>query len=112
MHAPDLWSQRLRRFAEDECRGLSPLYETIGLGLADDSELLCWLAETLSPRAHATLPFAAVHFLLLTGTDGGGLEAFYQSLTSTPQSPERVYPFSKHSANATKIVWRRCSKPV
>src|SRR5262245_24053350 len=92
MHAPEVWSQRLRRFAEDECRGLSPLYESIGLGLANDPEMLRWLAATLPARAHATLPFAAVHFLLLNGSDGGGLEAFYPSLTETPAPAEHAYP--------------------
>jgi hypothetical protein len=86
------WSQRLRRFAIDECRGTSTLYETLALALADDRQLVEWLDNVCGPRARATLPFAAVHDLLLCGVPGRGLEAFYPNLTAAAESPTLAYP--------------------
>jgi len=86
------WSLRFRRFAEQECRGLSPLYETVSLGVADDAELLEWIASVLGPRAHPTLLCASVHYLLLSGADGDELAAFYPNFTAAPAPAGRAYP--------------------
>ncbi len=56
-------------FAEHQCRGYSPLYERICLGVAHDREVLDLVRET-PPEAH--LPpalLAAVHDVLLAGFD-------------------------------------------
>lgn len=86
------WSERLRRFAVDECRGTSKLYETLALELADDRELVAWLGKVCGPRARATLLFAAVHDLLLRGVPGRGLEAFYPNLTAHAEPPSLAFP--------------------
>ncbi len=89
---PRKWAERFQRFAEAECRGLSPLYETVSLAIARDAEMLNWIASTIETRADPTLLFASVHYLLLSGVDGMGLVAFYPNLTKAAASPERAYP--------------------
>ncbi len=87
------WADRFRKFAELECRGISPLYETVSLGIARDSELLEWIAGVMGPRAHPTLPFAAVHYLLLSSADRDEpLAAFYANLTDAPSPSAAAYP--------------------
>lgn len=86
------WGERIRRFAEVECRGSSPLYEAIGLGFADDPELLEWFATAVGDRANANLLFAAAHYLVLGGADRDGLGAFYASVTNEPRPAADVYP--------------------
>lgn len=82
------WRERIHRFAEEECRGISPLYEAIGRELAQDTEMLDWLAEVCGPRARATLPFAAVHYLLLSGVPADDLRKFYPSLVDESAPPD------------------------
>jgi hypothetical protein len=86
------WAERFQRFAEVECRGLSPLYETVSLAIARDLEMLDWIAGLIETRADPTLLFAAVHYVLLSGVDGVGLAAFYPNLADVPAPPERAYP--------------------
>jgi hypothetical protein len=91
--SPDQWSERFRRFAEAECRGLSRLYEVVSLAVAADAELLEWLSGVIGERAHPTLLFAAVHFLLLdSDTAGQRLAAFYPNLSTSAAPPEIAYP--------------------
>jgi hypothetical protein len=85
------WRDRLRRFATDECRGSSRLYEVVSLGMADDPELLEWIAAVSHPRADATLILAAVHDRLLGGVRGDGLEHFYPNLTARPAPADAAY---------------------
>jgi hypothetical protein len=89
---PNEWRERLRRFAEAECRGLSRLYEVVSLGSADDGELVEWIASVAGPRADPTTLLAAVHDRLLAGANGGGLAAFYPNLTAQPAAPDAAYP--------------------
>ena len=89
---PQKWAERFQRFAEVECRGLSPLYETVSLAIARDAEMLDWIAHLIETRADPTLLFAAVHYLLLSGVDGAGLAAFYPNIAEVPAPPERAYP--------------------
>jgi len=88
----EYWRTRLQRFADDECRGVSPLYETVSLAMSEDTELLDWMVSVIGPRARPTLPLAAVHYLLLGGVAGDGLERFYPNLTAAPDRPEDAYP--------------------
>ena len=90
----DKWADRFSRFAELECRGLSPLYETVSLGIARDAELLEWIANVIGSRAHPTLLFAAVHYLLLDGAkrEGERLADFYPNLTEAGAPSTAVYP--------------------
>lgn len=86
------WGERIRRFAEVECRESSPLYEAIGLGFADDAELLEWFAVAAGDRANANILFAAVHDLLLRGVGRNGLGAYYASIVENPKPPAEAYP--------------------
>ena len=86
------WRERIRRFAADECRTSSRLYEVVSLGMADDPELLEWIASTINPRVDATSILAAVHDRLLAGVADGGLAAFYPNLTERPSPPDGAYP--------------------
>ena len=74
------WSERIRRFAVLECRGLSPLYEQLGLAIADDASFIEWLSSVAGPRANPPLLFAAVHYLLLEGDPNEALARFYPSI--------------------------------
>ncbi|MGQ0838257.1 DUF2332 domain-containing protein [Actinokineospora sp.] len=53
--------QRLRRFAEEEAAGVSPLYEHLATRAADDDEVAVLLTVARSGFAKATLLLAAVH---------------------------------------------------
>lgn len=88
---PQKWAERFQRFAEVECHGLSPLYETVSLAIARDPEMLEWIAGLIETRADPTLLFAAVHYLLLSGA-GAELAAFYPNLAEVPAPPAAVYP--------------------
>lgn len=73
MSDPRAIARRYRRFAELECRGYSETYEALALAVADDEDLLAFIAGM--PDTQPNLFLAAVQ--LLTGPDGmprGGSE--------------------------------------
>jgi hypothetical protein len=82
------WRERIQLFTDEECRGISPLYEAVGRGLTQDAEMLDWLAQVCGPRARATLPFAAVHYLLLSGVPADDLRRYYPTLVDESASPD------------------------
>lgn len=51
---------RYRRFVEEQTRGRSPLYERLGLAVADSPEILAFLAELPAPKQQPNLLLAAV----------------------------------------------------
>jgi len=51
------------RFAEEEARGRSPLYESLARGVAEDADLLQLLAGMPSPKRQPNLLFAAVRHI-------------------------------------------------
>ena len=62
-------SAAYRRFAEDEARGKSPLYEALSRGIAEDDDILDFLLTLPRPKRQPNLLLAAVrHFC---GTPGG-----------------------------------------
>jgi hypothetical protein len=65
VHTPDLeeLARRFRSFAEVDCRGYSPLYEELALGIAQDDELLQLLARARPGQRRPTLFIAAANFL-------------------------------------------------
>lgn len=67
------------RFADEECRGRSGLYERLARGVAMSPELHGLAAEAGSGQPVPNLFFAAVHDLLLNGADGA-LRGFYPSV--------------------------------
>jgi hypothetical protein len=84
-------AQRFQRFAETECRGVSPLYEHLALAIAADEEMLAAAAHATTGQPVPNLFLAAVHFLLLQGQDAP-LAQFYPSLTTSAAQPAAVYP--------------------
>jgi hypothetical protein len=82
--------QRFRRFAQRECR-VSPLYERLSLGIADDPEVLAIAARARQGQPVPNLFLAAVHFLLLQGS-AHPLAAFYPSVSPAGPSTGDPYP--------------------
>jgi hypothetical protein len=65
-----------RYFAATQCRGRSPVYETLSHGVADDDILLDRLMRTPSDQRRPSLLFAAVNLVLATHSDAE-LAAYY-----------------------------------
>jgi len=59
----DAIAKRFRRFAEQEARGHSPLYETLALGVASDPDILTFLATLPAEKQQPNLVLAAVRFV-------------------------------------------------
>ena len=68
-----------RFFAAEAARGGSPLYERLALGLAQDEYLQGLAKGRKKGQPPANLVLAAVHYLLLTGTDDP-LKDYYPSV--------------------------------
>lgn len=84
MVAPELARQiaaRYIRFAENEARGRSPLYEELALGVARDLSALEFLAELPYTKQQPNLLFAALRYVCGTPRDW---EGFRRSLASRP----------------------------
>jgi hypothetical protein len=86
----DELSQRFERFARRECH-VSPLYERLSVGIADDPEVLGIAAQAKPGQPLPNLFLAAVHFLLLRGIPAP-LAAFYPSLSPTTAWSADPYP--------------------
>jgi hypothetical protein len=73
-------TERLRRlfrfFAATQCRGRSPVYETLSQGVAGDDALLDLLMHTPGEQRRPSLLFAVVNFLLASHPDAA-LAAYY-----------------------------------
>lgn len=76
-----------REFAERECRGYSPLYERLALGVAEDPALLDLAAATRPGQPVPNVLLGAVHDLLLRG-EGHPLAAFFPDLTAPRPAAE------------------------
>ncbi|HEX2275740.1 MAG TPA: DUF2332 domain-containing protein [Candidatus Tectomicrobia bacterium] len=85
----DALAQRFERFARRECQ-VSPLYERLSFGIAQDPELLAIAAQARPGQPVPNLFLAAVHFLLLQGRQHP-LAAFYPSLS--PAAPRTADPY-------------------
>jgi hypothetical protein len=84
-------AQRFIRFAEEECHDASPLYEFLSQKTSDDEEMLDLASSAAqSGQPMPNLFFAAVHAVLLTGTDHP-LARYYPSLTSEADLPEKSW---------------------
>jgi hypothetical protein len=91
-------AQRFVRFATQECGAYAPLYDRLARGIAGDPELLTIAAHTRSGQQAPLLLLAAVHYLLLGGTDHA-LGAFYPSVTSSAAvSPGDPLPAFRYGA--------------
>ena len=67
------------RFAVNEVRGLSPLYEKLALHVAGNDRVLTFLAELPADRQQPNLFFAAVRHVAGLPTDAHGLETILAS---------------------------------
>ncbi|MCG8359344.1 MAG: DUF2332 domain-containing protein [Kiloniellales bacterium] len=85
-------ADRFRSFAERECRGISPLYHAIALGVAEDPALLALASARRDGQPPANMLLGAVHALLLQGPDDEPLAAFYPSLTASPAPADGAFP--------------------
>jgi hypothetical protein len=104
-------ARRFRRFAEAECRGVSPLYEHLALSIAADHELLALAADAAQGQPAPNLLLAAVHFLLLKD-QADPLTQFYPNLTPMASSPDAAYPAFRafclaHSAAIRQLLATR-----
>src|SRR5712691_6979593 len=72
-------AQRFVRFADQECGDYAPLYDRLARGIACDPELLTLAAHARSGQQAPLLLLAAVHSLVLGGTNHA-LGAFYPSV--------------------------------
>jgi hypothetical protein len=87
-------AHRFERFAQRECH-VSPLYERLARGIAQDPEVLSIAAHARAGQPAPNLLLAAVHYLLLRGAQHP-LTAFYPSLSPGIPPPADPYP-SFHS---------------
>ena len=60
---PDGLSERYIRFADNEARGRSPLYEALARGAAHDAEVIDFLSALPPAKQQPNLLFAAVRSL-------------------------------------------------
>lgn len=89
----DLLSQRFQRFAVNECRGSSRLYEFLSTEISRDKDLLELSSHASHGQPVPNLLFASVHYLLLSGSQHE-LQEFYPSITRDPRPFEGSFlPF-------------------
>ena len=84
-------SSKFHAFAQLECAGSSPLYETLCHQIAKDQEVLAVAAVAANGQPVPNLFFGAVQYLLAQ-QPGHALAAFYPSLTQRPTQETLAYP--------------------
>lgn len=82
---------KLRRFAEQSCRGQSPLYEHLCFRTADDKQLLQIVQAIPDGQPIPNLFLGAIHYLLLAGAEHE-LAAFYRSCRTAPKPHQHAFP--------------------
>ncbi len=87
----DRLAEIFERFARDEFHSSSPLYAHLSMAIAKDRELLSLAAECRKGERIPNLLFAAVHYLLLTGTPYS-LGRFYKSLGGAFDGGDDPFP--------------------
>jgi hypothetical protein len=75
----DALARRFVRFADQECGDYAPFYDQLARGIAHDPDLLTIAAYSRSGQQAPNLFLAAVHYLLLRGSEHA-LTAFYPSV--------------------------------
>jgi hypothetical protein len=86
-----LLSQRFKRFAVNECKGSSRLYEFLSTEISGDNELLELSSHCSPGQPIPNMLFASVHYLLLSGVNHK-LKEFYPSVTNDPLPLEKSFP--------------------
>lgn len=108
--ANDLRSEFLR-FAQEEARGSSPLYERLSRAIAEDPGVLLLASHAKEGQRVPNLFFAAVHFLLLKGIKHP-VARFYESLSGAFEGAQDPYPNFRsfcleHEGEVSKLVASR-----
>jgi hypothetical protein len=85
-------AESFRYYASTVYPDRSPLYLSLAMRVAEDSELLQVAAQASEKNALPNLFFAAVHLLLLKG-ERHQLAAFYPSLNNASRHYDYVYPY-------------------
>ena len=88
----DKAAESFRYYASKVYPDRSPLYLSLAMRVAEDSELLQVAAKAWEKNALPNLFFAAVHLLLLKG-EHHQLAAFYLSLNNASRHYDYVYPY-------------------
>ena len=91
LDSPSSCARNVSRFAEQSCRGQSPLYEHLCSRTADDDGLIQIVKDTPEGQPVPNLFLAAVHFLLLSGAEHE-LGSFYGSCVNDPKPPKDAFP--------------------
>ena len=99
-------STAFTRFAEHECRGVSPLYETLALGVARDPELLALAGAARAGQPVPNLLFAAVRLLLSSEpAKGAPLACFYPGLAEPSAPATDAFPaFRRFCLAHAKVI--------
>ncbi|UTR13048.1 DUF2332 domain-containing protein [Evansella sp. LMS18] len=87
-------ANKFNRFATEECRGSSELYEYLSLQIAQDKEILELASHSQPGQPVPNLLLGAVHYLLLRGKEHK-LKYYYPSIVPKPQNMEEIYPYFK-----------------
>lgn len=75
---------RFKKFAVNECKDSSQLYEYLSLKISKSEEILTLCLEAREGQPIPNVLFGAVHYLLFKGKDHQ-LQAYYPSLTKFPK---------------------------
>jgi hypothetical protein len=102
---------RFSAFAESECKGSSPLYYALSRSIARDDLILDIAAQSAPGQPVPNLLFAAVQYLLFSGTPHS-LSAFYATCSPSPSDPREAYPHFRdfvlgHSSEVTSLLKSR-----
>lgn len=87
-------SWRFKRFAIDECRGSSNLYEHLSYQIAEDDEILDLCLNATAGQPVPNLLFGAVHYLLLKGKKHK-LGQYYPSIVKHPLAVDEAFIYFK-----------------
>jgi hypothetical protein len=87
------------RFADNDCKGYSPIYDRVSRALATDSELLEWLTSTADARRVPLNLLAAVHYLARREPDSD-LAQIYAGRDTDPWPAFRSFVFDHADAVA------------
>lgn len=87
-------SNQFIRFAERECRSVSPLYDSLSMKIAEDRELLELASHAPHNQPTPNLFFGAVQYLLLKGKNHP-LKEFYRSIVEVALHDEHAFPVFK-----------------
>lgn len=87
----DLFANRFRMFATNECKNSSQLYEILSQYISEDPVLLQLSSHARFGQPVPNLFFGAIHYLLLNGAHHP-LANYYPSLSSSPLDPKNAFP--------------------